>query len=242
MRGIRLLREHELAFGVLCVLTSQSIDRPDELFDFFVEEGLSDIAFNVEEIEGPHLRSSLLDSATGPAQSRPRYRAFMERIAELNRLQGRPLAIREFARQAQNISARRADPSFVPAVAEQRAGAILTMTRDGLLYTWSPELASGLPGSPDRLALGRIDERTSLDELLDGPQVRRIQDEIERGVEMCRSRCAYFGVCGGGSPGNKLYERGTFAATETMKCALQVQELTEAILASSRRKSRLQYT
>jgi uncharacterized protein len=47
---------------------------------------------------------------------------------------------------------------------------------------------------------------------------------------MCRQSCDYFGVCGGGSPGNKFFERNTFATTQTLKCALQTQELTDVIL------------
>jgi uncharacterized protein len=53
-------------------------------------------------------------------------------------------------------------------------------------------------------------------------------------VAACRSGCAYFGVCGGGSPGNKFYEVGSFSATQTLKCALQTQELTEVVLGECR--------
>jgi len=140
------------------------------------------------------------------------------------------LAIREFASLAQLIHDRRENSMRVPIVAEQKAGAILTMSRDGIVYSWSPELASGLPGVPNRFALGDIRDVKSVDDLLATQRATTIQREIDRGVEMCRRECDYFGVCGGGSPGNKFYERGTFAATETLKCALQTQELTEVIL------------
>jgi uncharacterized protein len=71
-----------------------------------------------------------------------------------------------------------------------------------------------------------------VDELLATERAQAMQDEIDRGIEMCAAECAYFGVCGGGSPGNKLYERGTFAAAETLKCALQTKELVEVVLAT----------
>jgi len=57
-----------------------------------------------------------------------------------------------------------------------------------------------------------------------------IQQEIEAGIEACRKECTYFGVCGGGSPSNKFFENGTFASTETLRCALHIQELTELVL------------
>jgi len=230
MRGIELLRAHDIGVSVLCVLTSQSIDYPDEMFHFFLDGGLRQVAFNVEEIEGPNLQSSLLQVHGGLVSARTRYRAFMGRIAELNRERGWPLKIREFASLAQLIRGRRENLMHVPRVAEQQAGAILTMTRDGTVYSWSPELASGVPGIPDRFSLGNIGDVKSVDELLVTERAKLIQQEIDRGVVMCRRECDYFGVCGGGSPGNKFYERGTFAATETLKCALQTQELTEVIL------------
>ena len=230
MRGLELLRTHDIGISVLCVLTAASIESPDQMFQFFVAEGLRQVAFNVEEIEGLNLMSSLLPPGGGLARARSRYRSFMTRIADLNRDRGWPLAIREFGSLARAIQGRRQMPPTVPTVAEQVGGAILTMTRDGTVYSWSPELASGVPGVPDRFSLGNIRDVKSVDEFLVTERAKAIQREIDRGVEMCRQRCDYFGVCGGGSPGNKFYEQGTFATTETLKCALQIQELTEVIL------------
>jgi uncharacterized protein len=230
MRGLELLRTHDIGISVLCVLTAASIESPDQMFQFFVAEGLRQVAFNVEEIEGLNLMSSLLPPGGGLARARSRYRSFMTRIADLNRDRGWPLAIREFGSLARAIQGRRQMPPTVPTVAEQVGGAILTMTRDGTVYSWSPELASGVPGVPDRFSLGNIRDVKSVDEFLVMERAKAIQREIDRGVEMCRQGCDYFGVCGGGSPGNKFYEQGTFATTETLKCALQIQELTEVIL------------
>ena len=232
MRGVELLRGHNIRVNVLSVLSSQNIDRPDEMFNFFVDQQLSQIAFNVEEIEGPNLHSSLLRGTNGFAGARSRYRFFMGRIAELNRLNGWPLTIREFLSLAQLIQKWRECPTNVPDAPEQRMGAILTMTRDGAVYSWSPELASSLPGALDRFSLGNIRDVASIDEFLLTERAQAIQQEIDRGVEMCRKQCEYFNVCGGGSPANKFYERGTFATTETLKCALQTQELVEVILSA----------
>jgi uncharacterized protein len=230
MRGIERLRAHDIGINVLSVLTSESIDRPDEMFDFFVGADLLQVAFNVEEIEGPNLSSSLVATADGLGGARSRYRRFMGRMAELNQDRGWPLTIREFVSLGQLIEARRAAPKDEPRIAEQRLGAIVTMTRDGTLFSWSPELASGMPGQPNRFALGNIGDLETIDSLFASDRARSIQREIDLGVDMCRSTCDYFGVCGGGSPGNKFYERGTMATTETLKCALQTQELTEVIL------------
>ena len=232
MRGLDLLRAHDIRVNILSVLSSQNIDRPDEMFHFFVGHDLRQIAFNVEEIEGPNLHSSLLRGRGGLASARSRYRAFMGRFVELNRVYGWPLTIREFRSLAQLIQKWRECPTHIPIVPEQRGGAILTMTRDGTVHSWSPELASGVPGTPDRFALGNVCDVGSIDEFLVTERAQAIQQEIDRGVEMCHKQCEYFGVCGGGSPGNKFYERGTFATTETLKCALQTQELVEVIIST----------
>ena len=40
---------------------------------------------------------------------------------------------------------------------------------------------------------------------------------------MCRTSCRYFPFCGGGPPGNKYFENGTFASTETLFCRLHMK-------------------
>lgn len=232
MRGIELLRAHDLRINVLTVLSAENIDRPDEMFHFFLDHDLLQVAFNVEEIEGPNLLSSLLPVAGGVTAARARYGAFMRRFGRLNKEHGWAITIREFLSLARLIGENREDPTHVPVAPERRLGGILTMSRDGAVSSWSPELASGVPGAADRFALGNIADVTSVDELLATERARAMQKEIDRGVEMCAAECAYFGVCGGGSPGNKLYERGTFAAAETLKCALQTKELVEVVLAT----------
>jgi uncharacterized protein len=54
--------------------------------------------------------------------------------------------------------------------------------------------------------------------------------DIETGVAMCRERCEYFSVCGGGEPVNKLAENGTFASTETTYCRMTKMRATDLVL------------
>jgi uncharacterized protein len=230
MRGVNLLRKHGIPLNILSVLTSTNIASPDAMFHFFVEQQFPHVAFNIEEIEGPNLHSSLVSIEKNFAGARSLYRSFMTRMLELNRSHGWPLIIREFRTIAQMIQDLRQFSGSVPDVPEQRAGAVFTMTRDGKMFSWSPELASGVPGDPDRFSLGNIADVLSLDELLQTEKAQSIQREIDCGVNLCRGQCQYFSLCGGGVPGNKFFERGSFAVTETLKCALQTQELVEIVL------------
>jgi uncharacterized protein len=54
--------------------------------------------------------------------------------------------------------------------------------------------------------------------------------DIAAGVALCRERCQYFSVCGGGEPVNKLTENGSFISTETAFCRLTRMHATDLIL------------
>ena len=77
--------------------------------------------------------------------------------------------------------------------------------------------------------LGNIN-RDSLVDLPRRPNFARMLADIRAGVEMCRERCEYFSVCGGGEPVNKLAENGTFASTETTYCRLTKMRATDLVL------------
>ena len=69
-------------------------------------------------------------------------------------------------------------------------------------------------------------------ELLQRPNLARMARDIQAGVEMCRERCEYFSVCGGGEPANKLAENGTFVSTETTYCRLTRMAATDLVLSA----------
>ena len=62
------------------------------------------------------------------------------------------------------------------------------------------------------------------------PRFRAVAAAIAGGVRACAVRCAYFPVCLGGAPANKLGELDDFAGTETMHCRLTQQALLDAVL------------
>src|SRR2546421_11383903 len=53
---------------------------PDRLFDFYVQNGIKEVGFNIEEIEGAHSHSSLAS-----AHVETRFRRFIKRLFEPNR-------------------------------------------------------------------------------------------------------------------------------------------------------------
>lgn len=79
----------------------------------------------------------------------------------------------------------------------------------------------------------------TLTDIYTNPKFQQANADIQRGVQRCKETCSYFGVCGGGSPSNKLHENGTFDSTETMACRLQIKVPTDAVLEHMERKYHL---
>jgi uncharacterized protein len=79
-------------------------------------------------------------------------------------------------------------------------------------------------------ALGNV-ARDSLEQVIASDRFQSLEDEIGLGVQRCYQGCSYFQFCGGGPPANKFFEKGSFAATETMFCRLHKQICLDVTLA-----------
>lgn len=228
MRGLEMLRRHRIQLNVLSVLNVDSLQQPRQMYEFFLSKGIRNVGFNIEETEGENLNSGL--NIESPDDLRQLYLSFMQEFLERNFRDGAPIRLREFRAMTQNLIRRRSDPNFRPDEAQHHVGAIVTISRDGDVFSWSPELASGVKGDVLRFSVGNVHNVSSLDELLDGEEASVIQAEIDAGISQCRISCEYFGICGGGIPANKYYENGTFDSTETSRCRLQTQALADLLL------------
>jgi uncharacterized protein len=216
LRGIHALHEHDVPFRVITVLTADSLDYPDELFDFYREHGIRSVAFNPEEVEGPNTSSSLGSEGTAP-----RFRRFLARFLELALTADPPMNVREFELSAAALfHAPRAGPPN--RTQENRPFGIVNVDCAGNFSTYSPELLGLSSLRHGEFALGNV-ETTPLETVLASARFTRLETEIAEGVRMCRESCRYFPFCGGGPPGNKHFENGTFASTETLFCRLHVK-------------------
>jgi uncharacterized protein len=220
--GIRLLRRHEVPFHVISVLSTESMAAPEEMFDFYVEEGIERVCFNVEESEGDHVSRSFAEIGVEAA-----YYRFLSEFWRLSAAApGKITFIREIEHAVQQVI-RPADAPFANQLVEPFA--IISMDWAGNVSTFSPELLGLKNPAYEDFLLGNINR----DRLVDLPQranFARMIADIRAGVEMCRERCEYFSVCGGGEPVNKLAENGTFASTETTYCRLTKMQATDLVL------------
>jgi uncharacterized protein len=220
--GIRLLRRHGVPFHVISVLSAASMAAPRELFDFYLEEGIERVCFNVEESEGDHVSRSFAE--TGIADAYYRF------LAEFWRLSvGAPGKI-SFIREIEHAIAQVIRPANAPFNNQLvEPFAITSMDWAGNISTFSPELLGLKNAAYEDFSLGNIN-RDKLVDLPRRPGFVRLYSDIRKGVEMCREGCGYFSVCGGGEPVNKLAENGSFVSTETTYCRLTKMRVTDLVL------------
>jgi uncharacterized protein len=227
MAGYELLREAGFAPGAICVLTGDSLDAPDRIYDFFHDNGFTSIAFNIEEAEGIHQRSSWADVDAG--EMRLRYESFMSRIWDRWRADGSTMRIREFQQLTSAIRTLRSDGTFVREPHETIPFGIITIRGDGTLGTFSPELSADTSSQYADFSVGNVLTDTPAD-MAQRLVSSRLYRDVAASREMCKDRCRYYSLCGGGLYSNKHAEHGTLLATETSVCRLHRQALADVVL------------
>jgi len=222
IEGIRRLRTHGVPFHVISVLTAESLAVPQEMFEFYLAEDIEHVCFNVEESEGEHRSESFARAGIENA-----YYDFLSEFWRLSAMHpGRIQYIREIDDAQRNVLRPR-DAGFTNQLATPFA--ITSMDWTGNIATFSPELLGLKSERYDNFVLGNIN-RDRLVELAERPLLKRMQTDIDAGIALCRERCEYFSVCGGGEPVNKLFENGSFATAETTYCRITKMRATDLVL------------
>jgi len=213
LRGVRLLQAEGIPFHVISVLSKSALGKPRELYDFYRQEGIRDVCFNVEESEGDHV-SELMQQ--GRAAVGLRFRQFLQCFWTLSR-QSPGI---DFIREIDGLITRIFRPEDAPVGNDQiEPLAMFNVDCKGNVGTFSPELLGYRNERYHDFLVGSVHTH-SLEEMLHSPAMKAMVDDIQAGVEACRKECDYFSICGGGAPVNKLSENGTFASTQTSFCNL----------------------
>ena len=246
MKGIDKLKETEMPFHVICVLTRESLDHPDEIFDFFSNLKPQQLCFNIEEVEAANSTSSL---ATNHLETEKAFRIFMTQIvkrASLLRndhalLNDEISSVKERPTESVNRRMRIREIDDIiyalrhPAFGKQKGnsqnipGQILNLASDGRFSTFSPELLGQIAPNIGDLSLGNV----HFDQIPPNSQEKKYVlqwEAIQEGVKRCKETCSYFDLCLGGSPSNKLGETESFESTETLYCKLTKKIMIEVVL------------
>lgn len=220
LRGINYLQKNQIPHSVIAVLTEDSLDYPDEIFNFFLENNIVDIGFNMEETEGIHQSSSLDKQGI-----KERYQAFIKRFWDLTSQYEREFRVREFEAICSLIyTEERLDNTEM-----NHPFAIISIDNQGNFATFDPELLSVKTERYGDFILGNI-LRDSFESVCDTEKFGQIYQDMQNGVNLCRQTCSYFGICGGGAGSNKYWENGTFNSSETKACQYRIKVITDVIV------------
>lgn len=221
MRGIELLAKNQIRFDSLSVLSERTLGHAEELWRFFRGIGANSIAFCIEELLDVHQHNSLEHESCVP-----RLEAFFDTLLSLRDSEAPGYYIRELDNLIGTIPKSRGRPArFLEAVPL----GVVSITWDGNVSTFSPELLEAKHQRYGNFILGNVTTHSMLD-LLETEKFQAMYREILAGVQKCGSACRYFRLCGGGFPSAKLFQYGTFDAGETLSCKLRVKALANVAL------------
>ncbi|HAC62582.1 MAG TPA: GRRM system radical SAM/SPASM domain protein [Cyanothece sp. UBA12306] len=220
MRGIKYLQTNDIYFNIIGVITQESLDYADEIFNFFWDNGITDVAFNMEEIEGINHNSSLDKAGT-----EQRYSQFIQQLWQLTSQIDDQFKVREF----ESICSLICDNQRLGKTDMNHPFAILNIDYLGNFSTFDPELLSVQTKPYGNFILGNVLTDT-LESVCYGEKFKKMYHDMIQGVNECRETCDYFGVCGGGAGSNKYWENGSFNSTETQACRYRIKLITDIVL------------
>lgn len=220
MKGISYLQKNDIYFNIIAVVTEDSLDYPDEMFNFFRDNHIYDIAFNMEETEGVNQCSSLNKEGI-----ETRYHNFIKRFWELTSNHKNELKVREF----ESICSLICEDKRLPNTDMNHPFMIVNIDYQGNFSTFDPELLSVKTEKYGDFILGNILTDT-FESSCYTDKFKKMYQDLKVGVDLCRETCEYFGVCGGGAGSNKYWENGTFACSETKACRYRIKMVTDIIL------------
>lgn len=220
VRGMKLLREHEIDYGILATIGRQAMKDPDKFWQFLMDNQITRVGLNEEEITGVNKTSSL-----DYDQSLQDYYRFLSELWRNRENQRkRSVRIRELDRMIDRIFYANSP------VASDLLRPFATLSFDylGNMSTFSPELLGLVNNEYGNFRFGNV-YRNSIEDIFKSFRFQKVYRDIQTGVEKCKETCQYFGVCGGGNPSTKLGEHGTFDAAETLNCRLSIKSVFEVV-------------
>lgn len=219
-RALKRLQGAGFDPSVITVLHPDGLECPEDYYAFYRDYGITQISFSIDELEGANKTSSFAGGDFKPAIT-----AFLFAMLERAYRDNFPLHIREVERIAQKLAGVELSENE-----QVEPWAALVVAADGGISTFSPEFMEASAPAYDNFVFGNILEG-SLDDFSRTQAFLRANREIAQGVAACKKSCRYFAVCGGGSPVNKLSEKGDMTVTETDFCRLTTQTCADALLA-----------
>lgn len=220
MRGISFLQKNDIDFNIIAVITQESLDYPDEIFNFFIDNGINDVGFNMEEIEGVNHKSSLDKEV-----NQKRFIEFIRRFWDLTVASQGKLKLREFESICSVIYTGRR----LQATDMNSPFSIVSIDYQGNFSTFDPELLSIESDLYGKFVLGNV-LTDSFESVCHTQKFHKIYQDMAAGIKLCHDTCQYFGLCGGGAGSNKYWENGTFNSGATLACTYRHKLIADVVL------------
>lgn len=218
MAGCERLHARGIPFTVIAVVTEASLGHAQAIHRFFADLGPTQVGLNLEESDGAH--TSAVSGGTDVIQ---RYADF---LAEFRSLCGDgSVKIREFESMRDAILSGGEERRSITAT----PAGLLCVDWRGRVSGFSPELQGLRRPLYGDFIFGHVETQT-LEEMFESYAFRNLTRDISAGVTACRQSCSYFGLCGGGSPSNKLGEHGSFIGTSTVHCTAHIKLVADMVL------------
>ncbi|WP_341793722.1 radical SAM protein [Rickettsia endosymbiont of Ceutorhynchus obstrictus] len=227
LRGFKLLKEYGLTAGILTVITSLHLEYAKELIDFYIENGIEDVGFNIEEIENTNTSSSL---GTLDNLNTDKYTVFMKEIFDLSMKYSDRIRIRELSDALNILYSRKKDSSYCAVSLEAQDLGILTIQKNGDITTYCPEFAGMKSKEYNNFIIGNVLALDKLSDIVINPNYIKIKSEYDKRKQNCKNSCEYYSICGSSYLSNVFSETKTLTATKNLACILQKQKLFDLVL------------
>lgn len=227
MKGIDLLKKHNISFHTISVITSDTIKYPNEFFDFFEQLGVRRVALNIEETEGVNLNNSMSKEEQNKV-----LRTFVKTLFDRWMTSKMKPHIREFEGLFGTFS--RWNGLNIKSNQDATPFRIINVDADGYFTTFSPEII-GHETKYGKFIFGNVNENDYKD-AIENEVFKNSYADILSGISKCKETCYYYNLCGGGSPSNKYFENGTFDSCESWHCKNGKQVYIDEVLAAFEEK------
>ncbi|MFF4413378.1 cyclophane-forming radical SAM peptide maturase AmcB [Streptosporangium sp. NPDC001559] len=226
VRGIDRLREHGIRFSVIAVVGTEGIEQPESLLDTLADLGPSTIGLNVEEMEGVNDRRCEI--------TRDQAERFWKGVMDWRRAHRGGPALRELDRLADYLYLARSGQ--LDEWCRYGLDPIPTVSVDGNVVLMSPELAGIDDKTYGSFLAGNVCSQTISSMLVHAHRLRYVR-EFMAGLRRCEAECEFWKFCQGAQAGNRYFENGSFATTETDYCRLTRQALVTALYTSTKKEN-----
>jgi uncharacterized protein len=219
MQNLHRLQSAGLDPRVITVLHPDCLSAGGDFYQFYRDNGISQVSFSIDESHGANPASSF-----EKADHKPAMVAFLRTILSMAFSQGYPLHLRAIERMAGVLAnGGEADNEQV------KPWDVVAVAINGDVTSFSPDFMELKSVAHNNFCFGNI-LQDEFDDLINSAIFQRTYDEIRAGVDLCRESCRYFALCGGGAPSNKMAENKSLESGETLFCKLSVQAPADALV------------